>query len=83
MTKWQPIETAPKDGTLVFLYHENWNVAYLAHWGLLEGGDEDTGEGYIFAWLLQQEDGGAMGDGILWQDEDFMPTHWMPVPEVE
>lgn len=33
---WQPIETAPKDGTLVLLFEDG--VQYIAHWAETAGG---------------------------------------------
>lgn len=71
MTEWQPIATAPKDGT----------------WVLLTGGEISYGwdsddqprvvigqfageEGWHFAWY----DSGFYGEYIS-------PTHWMPLPE--
>lgn len=69
MSEWQPIETAPRDGT----------------WLLLTGGDiqygwdgdtvppcvcgHSSGREWQFAWY----DGGAYG-------EYLRPTHWMPLP---
>lgn len=29
---WQPIETAPKDGTRVLVWHPYWNAASTAQW---------------------------------------------------
>jgi hypothetical protein len=69
-TGWQPIETAPKDGTWVLL--TGGKVDY--------GWDGETlppcvvgqwdGERWQFAWY----DGGHYGHYEA-------PTHWMPVPE--
>jgi len=66
---WQPIETAPKDGTEILVYGiatgefggvheepETWKVSWLfTNWSLCGG------EGYA-----------------VWVDS---PTHWMPLPE--
>jgi hypothetical protein len=79
MTDWQPIESAPHD-TEIFIYHEKWPVAHKAKWTVVEGGDED-GTGAVWGWVLDDETGGVMGDGQLYADEDYFPTHWIDPPE--
>lgn len=32
MNEWQPIETAPKDGTIVLLWSPDWSVPTVAMW---------------------------------------------------
>ena len=68
MTEWQPIDTAPKDGTEILVYGiatgelggvhekpETWKVSwFFKNWSLCGG------EGYV-----------------VWVDS---PTHWMPLP---
>ena len=66
MMEWQPIETAPKDSTIVLLYGlcVDWASA-----GVTMGYfNEDYG------WRSQETDG--YNDPFLLQ-----PTHWMPLPE--
>lgn len=62
---WQPIETAPKDGTEVILYVADFDSVttgwYSSRTGLWPRHDEFT------------EDGDACNIGL--------PTHWMPLPE--
>lgn len=65
---WRPIETAPKDGTLVILYspaEEAVCVGVFDHclWHCAERHQPDNGE---FGF-----------DGF----EDATPSHWMPLPE--
>lgn len=64
---WQPIETAPKDGTM-----------YLATDGLHIQEENCPGDCYypgLWEWSASRLSwrGGARGDG-------FEPTHWMPPP---
>lgn len=68
---WQPIETAPKDGTAVFVYLEQATVdlARLAYWvtadevALSGCGPEDAG------WWSQTS---CVGSERIWWE----PTHW-------
>lgn len=82
--QWQPIETAPKDGTYIILYGS------FARWGSPEK---------PFAWMTnwqQYETRGdasyePAGDGLYrkveakragWSGEmNFVATHWMPMPD--
>lgn len=68
---WQPIETAPRDGTDVFAHG-----LFTPFQGSCEfigfnvtGFDPDEGK-----WLVQNHD--DKGELMYW-----MPTHWMPLPE--
>jgi hypothetical protein len=66
MNDWKPIETAPRDGTLILLYgrthDEKWNVC---SWFMEEDaeGNEVTGW-YNWDWEYYEP-----------------PTHWMELPE--
>ena len=67
---WQPIETAPKDGTLVLLYDGSpwpslgsWRRDYYR---------EDLGE----MWLDDSNDEYSLGCASL----RLNPSHWMPIP---
>jgi len=67
VSEWQPIETAPKDGTRILLYQregdgmdDNRTVAEGA-WGEWLPGE--------YEWCMVQQD--------AWT----APTHWMPLPE--
>lgn len=77
---WQPIETIPaevrRESTKIYLHSPNWPCAHKAVWDLVASDEGDFG-----AWHLEDEDGGAMGDGMLWPDEDHMPTQWSYIPE--
>lgn len=66
MSEWQPIETAPKDGTLVLLYWPDVGsmvVGYFFH----RGNQDRVG------WRAEPE-------GKHWFDVK-QPTHWMKLPE--
>jgi hypothetical protein len=69
MIAWQPIETAPKDGTRILIYSHG---AYVAHW-------EPEACFYQFekkpGWqIFDCEDG-------FYSCATDTATHWMPLPE--
>lgn len=77
--EWQPIETAPKDGSWIVLGRHSWTVLPVARWG-----EVFDGEWAFDAWLLADPTLClGVDDGVLgWADDhesDAMPTHWMPV----
>lgn len=66
MTKdWQPIDTAPKDGTRILVYSQSlyWLVAFF-------GGDHDR-PGHLSQWRSAWD--------AEWLART--PTHWMPLPD--
>jgi len=71
MTEWQPIDTAPKDETILIWAEDGWTrCAELIL--MSEYGSYDPDE---------LDDGGArmwVGDGDL--QLSFKPTHWMALP---
>lgn len=66
--EWQPMETAPKDGSEVLLWDGNQCVA--AKWDDISGGYHP-----VFAWAV----GYLQGEGD-WITEDD-PIAWMPLPD--
>lgn len=78
---WQPIETAPRDGTDILVYYEFATVpiAHIARW--------DDGEMWDSTGFSSQEEAAGWWSNI----ESFVsqhklsgyntPTHWMPLPE--
>lgn len=67
--EWQPIDTAPKDGTRVLL-------------GRFTGNKKARREGFrAIDWYRQPKDGaGYVGFGSF-NPEHWPPTHWKPLPE--
>ena len=74
---WQPIETAPKDGTdiIVMHVHIETQIVHAAFW--IKGGadygldDDDTGW-----WSYDKSECSRIK-----LDNWLTPTHWMPLPE--
>jgi hypothetical protein len=74
MTTWQPIETAPKDGTSVLLcstadVDQSW--PHRVSWW--DSGPE--------RWAIEHRPRPDLGDG--WTETvyaEFFPTHWQPLP---
>jgi hypothetical protein len=77
---WQPIETAPRDGTVLDLWCV-WNDTNEGerisdcHWG--EGTRAFEWE-ILTGWIAANE--GVDGEAAI-LSEGFEPTHWMPLPE--
>ena len=68
MTDWQPIETAPKDGTWVLTIIKGY-IPSVSHWNAC-----------YRKWLIvSPEDHGDETMEIL-TDGEYNPTHWMPLP---
>jgi hypothetical protein len=78
MSDWQPIETAPRDGTHIAIVTEGGHVL-KAHYGDIDD---------FCAWLASEEDQHPISwdDGVCWaENSDYMPSDppkwWMPMPE--
>ncbi len=81
MSGWQPIETAPKDGTEILGYRADAGVMlirwtsigeFLTESELAEYDEEATyKEDWFFADFIH-------GDRL---ESDCLPTHWQPLPE--
>lgn len=65
MTDWQPIETAPRDGTDILAWCAD--RAVVTFWGEVMARDDGT-EG----WILSYD-----GADPLWHS---LPSHWLPIP---
>lgn len=69
MSEWQPIETAPKDGSPVLVYA----VEGCTQWKF-----------YTPLWICRWEEGHEDGEWIEAGGELYTtckPTHWMPLPK--
>ena len=79
MSDWQPIETAPKDGTAILVWCpgtvDSVHVSKLmvAVWDP----DEWNADDVRGAFRYNRYDSGVYGV-LDWDDE---PTHWMPLPK--
>lgn len=89
-SEWQPIETAPKDGTQVILAHIRNGAVYwvaLAEWGsALPGTVQCASFSGWFAELPMMTDPARNplretrpAEPIIGH-RNFPPTHWMPLP---
>lgn len=73
MTEWQPIETAPRDGTWVLVYRKEdgtRNPISIRHWRRWQRGS--TAPTFEQRWVDEWSQSRS-----LWES-----THWMPLPEV-
>lgn len=70
---WLPIDSAPKDGTVILAYRPDQGVfaAHHVDHGDFLGLPEDEWE----------QPGWWTTDGGDLSSPDLMPTHWMPMPE--
>lgn len=73
VSEWQPIETAPKDGTRVLVLCPAPDMVYVAHWDAFDSfGDLEEGQP-TGRWSHGFETP-ADPHGEVW------PTLWMPIP---
>lgn len=66
--EWQPIETAPRDGTEILAYRRDagvFTIHFVAPADMIVSDDEEP------CWFSLN------GDDLT----DDMPTHWMPLPK--
>jgi hypothetical protein len=67
---WQPIETAPRDGTIIL--------------GVMAGNHPETGKPFVPAVVSWDEEFGWLEgyeDLEEYKPHDWPLTHWMPLPE--
>jgi hypothetical protein len=87
MTDWQPIETAPRDGTCFQARIPGEGDHFII--ALCEGFEEVDGSGNIIesaTWVIMadQEPPASWTDGICWSsnaddEPSVQPTHWTPL----
>ncbi len=72
MTEWQPISTAPKDGSAILCYDptDEDNPMYVVRW------DE-----YMVHWLEDEMITGEWLEAGGERYSTWQPTHWIPLPE--
>lgn len=78
--EWMPIESAPKDGTLIDLWvtgtHFTGRISD-SKWGLPSDEDGEPVEDEP-CWVSL--DWHTTYDEWYWMDVEYAPTHWMPLP---
>ena len=67
---WQPIETAPRDGTVIIS-----NEGFIKYW---DGVDDEWG----MTWFLCDIRGFRPNDNIGYPVQADNPKWWMPVPPI-
>lgn len=77
--EWQPIKTAPKDGTIIDLWHKEFHRQTDCMWGLPHHTCGEAGRYCDSEWH------GAKRGWVDTTFNDFVVdgtlTHWMPLPE--
>lgn len=71
---WQPIETAPRDGTEIL----TWNGVLVTSTIWEETPDDEGHTGWCSATHWQCESYGTYNNYF---GKESLPTHWMPLPE--
>lgn len=84
LDQWQPIETAPKDGTGFQARIPGYGDDYIIAWthGLLDSNERECGGWFI---AEDQEPPDCWTDGVCWEVNgdnirSAHPTHWKPLP---
>ncbi len=70
MAGWQPIETAPKDGSRFDVWAKGWLPAF----------DRFEYRRFADCYWRDADSMGSWRAGIVGVDRDWHPTHWMPLP---
>lgn len=75
MAEWQPIETAPKDGTKIWAWLYDTGIVMM-HWmsaeeNCAEDGGDNPGD-YISCWVLSRD-----------PRDDYAPSYWCPLESIQ
>ena len=68
-TEWQPIDTAPKDGTEILVLSQEWGVFNNTPTRIIKPAKYSSYHGYFVAFPVD------------FNFQNISPTHWMPLPE--
>lgn len=71
---WQPIESAPKDGTFILVVGISYNDPSRGHYFDVVCWREEENE------FCSETDGSYRTEDSGWETRCFL-THWMPLPE--
>lgn len=71
---WQPIDTAPKDGTRILLFLPDYNVRIWI-------GDWYSSKQIRNGAVVYEREGWSIGTMPMWGDNEPKPTWWAPLPE--
>ena len=74
---WEPIETAPKDGTDVLVMYVHIDTQ-IVHNGFWIGSDETCDEADIGWWSYEHSEVSRIK-----LDSWMTPTHWLPLPKLK
>lgn len=77
---WQPIETAPKDGTEVLVYRDDQGVMLARYTSAAEFLTDTELADWTEEQAYQEDWFGADFICGYRMDGDLVPTHWMPLP---
>jgi hypothetical protein len=78
--KWQPIETAPKDGSDILAYHEE-GIDICRYEERQEDGIDEMGHDGGWFGVRYSAPGRSFGNPKYFREAQGQPTHWMPLPE--